>query len=420
MYTLGLQTNGQPIILSAEERRRHLYISGSTGSGKTTLLYNLAMDDFRSGRGFCFIDPHGDVVTKLADSTPIDRVNQTIYFDPLNPDDVVGFNPIKKVSPLQQSVEAARLLSAFKHVWSEFWGPRMAYVLENALLLLLAQNAATLLDIPTLLTDETFRKKLLRKCDDFGVKFVWEQEFHNLSKKMKAEWISPVQNKAGRFRTNKILRDVVGQKSKIDVEEIMNNDKVLLCNFSKRMGEEPSHLLGALLVTAFGQAAEARAEIPEEERKDFTLYVDEFQNFTSEAFATILSEARKWRLNLVVAHQYLAQLDEDHTTIRQAVMGNASTFVVFRIGAEDADLMGKQLDMNGMTLTRTEAFKAYVKTPTMDATLIATLPPTEGERGNAWRVLENTRAWHTRSRADVERDIQSSLPKAKKPKGPLF
>lgn len=416
-YTLGkILKSNELLTLSVEERRRHLYMAGVTGAGKTSLLHNLMMHDLMTGRGFAFIDPHGDEARELADHAPPDRTNDVIYFDPLDPLKVPGFNPLKKTLPLYRAPLAAKLVSAFKHVWDESWGPRLEYVLNNAILLLLAQNSATILDIQRLLVDETFRKNLLKKCDDPGVKWVWEYEFANLTPNKKEEWISPIQNKAGSFFTNAILRAVVGQPGTIDVANIMNTRKVLIANFSKRMGEKPSHLLGAFLTTAFGQAAEERASIPEEKREDFTLYVDEFQNFTSEAFSTILSEARKWRLNLVIANQYLAQLDEEHTTIREAVMGNANTFVIFRTGAEDAKLLASQIGMpNPMELINTHDYHAWVKTVRKgvpkEPVSIKTLRPKRTEGGRFWAVIKNTHNNYARSRSEIEADFKMALPR---------
>lgn len=411
-YTIGTnKTDGYPLTLSDDERRRHIYIIGQTGSGKTSLLFNLIQHDLETGRGFALLDPHGDLAQLVADTLPEERIKDTLYFDPLDPTHVVGFNPLRRVSPLFQSPVASQIVAAHKHVWGEFWGPRLAYVLKNAVQLLLSQNRATLLDISKLLVDAPFRQRLVKKCDDPGVRFFWEEEYGKLTPKMQEEWRSPLQNKAGAFRTDAILRAVVGQPNSINVPELMNNRRVLIANLSKRMGEEPSHLLGALLTTTFAQSAEERAAIPEAQREDFTLYVDEFQNFTTETFGTILSEARKWRLNLVIANQFLDQLPKP---IRAAVFGNVSTWVVFRVGAEDAPILSRELGRSDTDLTDTENFHAWVKripngTPT-NAQKAAIPRPAPGPGGWLPAVIEKVHARHAQPRAVVEKLLHARTP----------
>lgn len=406
-YTLGKTTRGL-ISLSEEERRRHIYIVGQTGTGKSTLLLNMMQADLDSGRGFALIDPHGDLSKQLADAIPQSRISQTIFFDPLAEEYVVGFNPLTRPAGLLKSTVAAHLLTAFKRVWFDSWGPRLEYILKNAILLLLDTNGTSLVDIPRLLTDDSFRDALLRKCKNGGVVGFWRDEFAKYPAKLKAEAIAPLQNKAGQFRIDPILEAVVGQSSTIDLRDVMDNRKILVLSLSPLMGEEPSHLLGAFLTTKFLQAAMTRTDIPEEEREDFTLYVDEFQNFTSDTFEKILSEARKYRLNLVIAHQYLGQLPDN---LRQAVFGNVNTFIVFRVGAEDAGALSLQLGItNPEGVTDQPNFQCQVKriqdgTPTSSDT-VATLPP-ELQSGSLSAVLANTRSRFARSRTEVQKALKA-------------
>lgn len=328
------------VHLSDEDRRKHVYIIGATGVGKSSLLLRMMQDDLLRGRGFALIDPNGDLARAVADSIPPTRfrsaesaTDDVIYFDPLAPR-VVRYNPLVTADPFHRATVASHIVAAFKHIWLDTWGPRLEYILTNALRLMLENPGTTLVDLPRLLTDKPYRTQLLRTCTDPYIRAFWEGEYDAYSDRLRAEAIAPIQNKVGQFANNPILRDIIGHASGIDISDIMNSRRVLICNLSKRMGAEPSHLLGALLVTAFAQAAQDRDTIPEEHREDFTLYVDEFQNFATESFTSILAEARKYRLNLVLAHQYLAQLPD---SLRDAVLANAYTKIAFRLGVDDAD-----------------------------------------------------------------------------------
>jgi len=357
-YILGkndADVKGGLLHLSDAERRQHIHVIGSTGSGKSALFYNFLRSDFERGRGFALLDPHGDLALSIADASP--RIMDTIYFDPLAAR-TLSYNPLYTVSPLHRGTVASHIVSSFKHIWAGSWGPRLEYILTNAIRLLLENNSVTLVDLPRLLTDTQFRNLLLRQCHDPFITAFWKDEYNKYSEKLRAEAIAPLQNKVGAFANNPVLRAIIGQPSTIDIPRIMNERKVLLANLSKRMGAEPSHLLGALLTTGFAQGAEARAGIAEEDRVDFSLYADEFQNFATESFSHILSEARKYRLNLVLAHQYLDQLPED---LKHAVLGNTGTVVVFRIGAFDAPIMSKHLGIPEHVLTTLPNYHAYVR-----------------------------------------------------------
>lgn len=355
---LGKHHSGREVFLSDEERRRHIYITGKTGTGKSTLLQNLMLQDLEMGRGFALLDPHGDLAEAITDSIPPERTNDVLYLDPLDPDYVVGFDPLGHVPDFYQANVAAQVVSALKHIWADTWGARMNYILTNAIRLLLASPRYTLVDLPRLLTDKPFRTSLLRRCKDTFVVDFWVNEFDRYPDRQRAEAISPIQNKVGQFANNPILRSIIGSRSTLDVEDVMNNRRVVLANLSKRMGEEPSHLLGALLVTAFAQAAERRATIPEAKRQDFTLYVDEFQNFATESFAAVLAEARKWRLNVVLANQFLDQVPE---IVQKAVIGNVGTLIVFRVGSFDAPVLSKELELSENVLTNIPNHRARAK-----------------------------------------------------------
>ena len=396
---LGLTQLGSPLVLPLSERRNHIYITGKSGTGKSTLLFNLAHSDLEAGGGFLFIDPHGDTAKKLADSTPPSRRHDVIYFDPLDETHVVGFNPLMTVPPLHRGTLAARIVEVFRNIWADSWGPRLDYILTNAIRLLLENPGATLVDIPRLLTDDKFRKKLLTKCRDPFITEFWVKEYAGYGNKLRAEAIAPIQNKIGQFANNPILRDIVGGRSTIDIPKIMNEGRVLICNLSKRMGEEPSFLLGSLLVTAFAQAAEGRAELPEEQRKDFALYVDEFQNYATNSFATILSESRKYRLSVVTANQFLSQIPE---LIRYAIIGNVGTVVAFRIGAFDAPILSKELGISEDVLINLQNYEARIKridqgSPT-EAVQLRTIFTHSTVRGRLNAIINHARNRHGRPR----------------------
>lgn len=410
MHSLGQFHDGKELTLSDRARRLHLAIVGATGTGKSTLLSSLMLDDLRSGRGFALIDPHGDLAETIADAVPPSRTNDVIYFDPSDSTHAIGFNPLSGTT--DPAVLTAHIVASFKHIWRDSWGPRMEYILGNAIRLLLSTPNSSLVELPILLVDDRYRATLLARCEDPVIRLFWEQEYAGYSEKLRAEAIAPIQNKIGQLTANPTIRAIIGQSSTLHFDAIINSRKVLLCNLSKRMGDEPSHLLGAFLVTAIAQAAQNRATIPEESRQDFTLYVDEFQNFSTESFASILSEMRKWRLNLVVANQFMGQVPD---LLRQSILGNAGTLAVFRIGAEDAPLLSRQLDFkNPPLLSDTPNYYAWVKT-TSDGVpgnphLIHTHPLPDRIKGSLPSVIARTRARYSRKRDQVEQSIARLFP----------
>jgi len=329
--------------IKADDRRRHFYIIGKTGTGKTTLEENMAIQDIQAGRGVGIVDPHGEFSEKILDYVPSNRINDVIYFNPADLDFPIAFNAIEKVDPEHRHLIASGLVGVFKKLWAESWGPRLEYLLRNAILALLEYPGSTLLGIMRILIDKEYRKKVVEKITDPVVKSFWVDEFTKYPDRFMVEAVAPIQNKVGQFLTSPLIRNIVGQtKSAIDIREIMDEEKIFVMNLSKgRIGEDNSALLGAMLITRLQLAAMSRIDVPEEERKDFYLYVDEFQNFATESFAAILSEARKYHLDLILAHQYITQMVEP---VRDAVFGNVGTMIIFRVGGYDAEFIEKEFE----------------------------------------------------------------------------
>lgn len=325
----------RPFGIQPADRRQHVYVIGKTGMGKTTLLENMIVQDIEVGRGVAVLDPHGDLAQRLLRFVPRSRINDVVYF---NPQDVAwpfALNPFEQVEPDKRHLVAASLMSVFEKLFASSWGPRMAHILRNAILALLEMPGATLLGIPRLLCDPRYREKVALKVRDPKVRDFWRNEFASYQAGFRTEASAPVLNKVGAFLSSPLVRNIVGQaRSKVRFRDLMDEGKILVANLSKgAVGEENQVLLGSLLVTKLELAAMERVDTPEESRRDFHLYCDEFQNFATPSFASILSEARKYRLNLTLAHQYLGQLDPK---LKEAVLGNVGTLIVFRVGGADA------------------------------------------------------------------------------------
>ena len=327
--------------IKTDDRRRHMYLVGKTGMGKSTILENMIVDDIRSGKGVMVVDPHGDLAEKIIDYIPASRVNDVIYFNPSDIDYPIAFNIVEQVEPHLRHLVASGLIGVFKKLWADSWGPRLEYILRNAILAVLDYPGSTLLAITRMLSDKNFRKKVIEKIQDPVVKSFWVNEFSGYANNFASEAVSPIQNKVGQFLSSSLIRNIVGQvKSSIDLREVMDNGKILIMNLSKgRIGEDNSALLGAMMITKVQLSVMSRVDILEKNRQDFYLYIDEFQNFTTDSFANILSEARKYRLNLIMAHQYIEQLGE---IVKPAVFGNVGTLIVFRVGAADAEELVKE------------------------------------------------------------------------------
>jgi type IV secretory pathway TraG/TraD family ATPase VirD4 len=318
-----------------EDRFSHIYIIGKTGTGKSTLIETMALQDLELGNGFALVDPHGELVERIASRIPASRLADTIYFNPSDPDQPYGYNPLRQVRPDFISLAASGLMEVLKKMWVDSWGVRMEHILRNVLLALLEQPDATLNDVLRLLSDKNYRHKICRSVKNRTVKNFLEHEFERFTFGYRADGIAPIQNKIGAFLADPLLKGVLTAPSQdLHVRRIMDEGKVLLVNLAKgRLGEDSSSLLGGLLVTTIGLAAFSRADVPAEVRRDFYVYVDEFQSFTTLALVNMFSELRKYRVGFTVAHQYLHQLEPD---IRHAVFGNAGTIISFRVGAEDA------------------------------------------------------------------------------------
>ncbi|MFO0938956.1 MAG: type IV secretion system DNA-binding domain-containing protein [Gemmataceae bacterium] len=328
------------VSLAREDRRRHLHIVGKTGMGKTTLLQTLIAADMRTGRGVCIVDPHGDLAESLVGMVPKNRTNDTIVFDAGSREGIVGFNPLACRDPSRVDQVTSGVVTAFKKL-NDSWGPRLEDTLRNAVFATVEQGG-NLSGLMRLLGEKPFRERMVMTIRDEMVRSFWLNEFASWSDNYRTEAVAAIQNKIRPFLTNTNIRAIVSQSGAgIDLREVMDSGQILIVNLSKgRVGEDNSTLLGAFLVTCIQQAAMTRADIPEAERRDFYLYIDEFQNFVSGSFATILSEARKFRLSLTVAHQYLTQLDEETT---QAVWGNVGSVISFQVGANDAEVLAQQL-----------------------------------------------------------------------------
>ncbi|MEO6077496.1 MAG: CxxC-x17-CxxC domain-containing protein, partial [Candidatus Andersenbacteria bacterium] len=400
----------RPFGIYTDDRRRHVYVIGKTGVGKTTLLENMIIQDVKMGRGLALIDPHGDVAEKILDIIPPERINDVVYFDPADVDFPVAFNPLESVDPQYKYLVASGLVSSLKKIWADSWGPRLEYILRNVILALLDYPSSTMLGIMRMLSDKGYRKKVVDHITDPVVKAFWENEFANYNERFRSEAVSPIQNKVGQFLSSSIIRNIVAQpKSTIDMKDIMDNGKILLVNVSKgRIGEDNSALLGAMLITKLQLAAMDRAQIPEEERRDFYLYVDEFQNFATESFATILSEARKYRLNLIIAHQYITQMEE---VVRDAVFGNVGTIISFRVGAFDAEYLEKEFMpyFTQTDLVNLDKYNAYIKLMIQGATSapfsMETIAPVAETYGSKEKVLRVSRERYGSPRADIEDKI---------------
>ncbi len=331
-----------PFGIKTDDRRRHMYVIGKTGMGKTTLMENMAIQDIRNGKGVCYIDPHGDSIRKILDYVPNDRINDVVYFNPADLEHPIAFNILEAVDTKYKHLVASGLMGVFTKIWASMWSSRMEYILNNTILALLDSPGNTMLGIVRMYVDKKYRKKIVDSIKDPMVKAFWLEEFANYAEKYRTEAVAPIQNKVGQFLSSAVIRNIVGQpKSTIDLREIMDGQKILLLDLSKgKVGEDNSALLGAMIITKLQLAALSRVDIPEEERKDFYLYVDEFQNFVTDSFATILSEARKYRLCLTMGHQYIGQLmPEGNNKMRDAVFGNVGSMVVFRVGAADAEYL---------------------------------------------------------------------------------
>jgi hypothetical protein len=396
--------------IKLDDRRKHMYIIGKTGMGKTTLLENMILSDIYAGHGCAYIDPHGDTAEKIIDYIPSWRVNDVVYFNPADLEYPVGFNILETINDEQKHLIGSGLMGVFKKIWPDVWSARMEYILLNCVLALLDYPGATLLGINRLLFDREYRQRVIEKIKDPIVKTFWVAEFASWSEKYATEAIAPVQNKVGQFLSASVIRNIVAQvKSTIDTRKIMDERKIFIVNLSKgRVGEDNMALLGGMLITKMQLSAMERVEIPENERKDFFMFIDEFQNFASPSFANILSEARKYRLSLIMAHQYIEQLDE---TVRDAVFGNVGTIIAFRVGSPDALYMEKEFFPTYVPedLVALPKFNVYLKLMvdgvSTEPFSAATLAPIAERTGSAGKVIQVSRERYAMPRSEIERKV---------------
>lgn len=377
--------------IKRKDRRRHTYIIGKTGTGKSTLIANMVINDMRNGEGVAVIDPHGDLTEVIMDYVPSHRINDVVYLNPGDRNSLFHVNPLE-AGGTHKDLVASGIVAIFQKIFGESWGPRLEYILRNVMVTLLEIPNSTLLMVPPLLTNPKFRARIVEQVQDPIMKNFWVNEFEKMNPKLQTDSISPILNKVGQFLSSEVIRTIVGNpKSTVDLRHIMDNKKILLFNLSQgKLGEDNSALLGAMTITKLQLAAMARVDTPEEERKDFYLYVDEFQNFATTSFIKILSEARKYRLDLILANQYTAQLPED---LRAAIFGNVGTMLTFIVGAQDSAILAKEYgerfkEEDLLALGNYQALtKLYIDGTTSSPFLAYTLPLPRSKNQNRDKVV---------------------------------
>lgn len=387
--------------IKLKDRRRHVYVIGKTGAGKSTLIANMAISDMRNRRGFCIIDPHGDLCETLLDYVPSYRVNDIVYLDPGDTERAFSLNPLQVQDDVQKELVVSGIVAIFQKLFAFSWGPRLEYILRNTLLSIIEMPNATLLMVPELLTNQKFRNKVVANLQEPVLINFWKNEFDKMPERMRNEAMAPILNKVGQFVQSTVIRNIIkSHHSTIDLARIMDEGKILLLNLSQgRLGEDNAALLGAMIITKIQLAAMARVNIPEEERRDFYLYVDEFQNFATSSFIKILSEARKYRLSLILANQYIAQVPED---VRAAIFGNAGTMMAFLIGATDATYMAKEFgerfkEEDLLALGNYQAItKLCVDNVTQAPFLAQTLPLPRSMTQNRNKVIASSKQRYTK------------------------
>lgn len=395
-----------------KDRQRHVYVIGKSGTGKSTLLQNMAIDDIVEGRGVAVVDPHGEYVDYVLDRIPDKRIEDVIVFDPSDKDYPIGFNILEVEDPKYKLVTASGVVGVFKKIFGDSWGPRLEYWLSSAILALLDYPGATLVMVPRLFVDDAFREEVIAGVQDPIIKNRWITEYNKLDQKQRSETISPILNKVGQFLSSGIIRNIVGQaKSSINIRKLMDDGKIMMVKLSKGLiGEDNAALLGALIITKMQLAAMSRADAEVSTRRDFFLYVDEFQNFATDSFATILSEARKYGLSLTMAHQYIAQLSE---VVSKAVFGNVGTLIAFRVGSDDAAFLTKEFApvFTEQDLVNLDVFNIYVKLSidgmTAGAFSAVTLPPSADKNANHVKVVELSRQKYSVQASSVEESIRT-------------
>lgn len=404
--------------IKAEDRTRHVYVIGKTGMGKSTLLENMAVQDIRNGNGFAFMDPHGKTAELLLEYIPPERADDVIYFAPFDIENPISFNVMEDVGYDKRHLVVSGLMSTFKKIWVDAWSARMEYILGNTLLALLEYPDATLLEVNRMMSDKDFRKKVVDNVTDPAVKSFWVDEFAKYTDRFAAEATPAIQNKIGQFTANPLIRNIIGQpKSSFDLRKIMDDKKIIIINLSKgQVGEQNANLLGSMLITKIYLASLSRADVTEAEMKtlpNFYLYVDEFQSFANESFANILSEARKYKLNLTIAHQYIEQMSDE---VRAAVFGNVGTMITFRVGSYDAEVLEKEFapTFTAEDIVNLGAYQIYLRLM-IDGIgskpfSAGSMPPLEKpEVDSVAAIKENSRRRNTKPRAEVEKLVNDNM-----------
>lgn len=400
----------RPISLSSPDRMHHLHVVGKSGTGKTTLLRNLILQDIEAGRGVGVIDPHGDLALDLLDHIPRKHAERVVYFDPSDEEHAISFNLLARVPAGRRHLVASGIVAAFKGIFPEFFGPRMEYVFNAAVAALLDCENVTLLGLQRMLTDEVYRSWAVAQVKDPMVRSFWEREFESHDKRTRSEMVSPILNKVGPILMAPQLRNILGQvRNRIDARFMMDDGRIFIANLSKgKLGADKANLLGSFLVTQFQVAALSRADMPEDERRDFFLYVDEFHSFVTDSFAPILSEARKYRLGLTLAHQYFDQLKPE---ILNAVMGNVGSLVAFRVGHKDAKALEEAFgnlyaasQFSGLS-NREICVKLLADGKDVEPFIGRTLPPLGKRQRRRDAIIRRSREKYSAPRAAVEMRI---------------
>jgi Type IV secretion-system coupling protein DNA-binding domain len=408
-FAIATTSHGGGVVLSREERERHVFILGKSGSGKSTFLFNLAMSDIVEGEATIVVDPHGDLAEDILDAMPRSRINDVCYLDAGETEYPVGFNPATKIAPARQALAASGIVAALKHIWGDqSWGPRLEYLLYHGVVALISRRHATLIDLPRLYTDDRFRGRVIEHVTDPETLRFWQEEFPGYTKGLRAEAIAPVLNKVGQIAASPNLRLILGQVApRFDLAYAMDHKRILIANLAKgTIGEQAANLLGSLLVSHLQLVTMERSALPPQKRNPVFVHIDEMQTFSSDAFASLFSEARKFATFFATANQFTAQLSDK---VRASIIGNAGTLVVFRVGSEDAQLLAHEFSpIQAAALVDQEPFTAWLRRGLGQDRIFVEdklYPP----RGSAAAIRERSRQRFGRSRAAIERQRRLKL-----------
>ncbi len=405
------RNEGKRFGIKRIDRRRHMYVVGKTGSGKSRLLQLMLMSDIKSDKGCCILDPHGDLAEEILTYVPRKRIKDVVYVNPTDRDFPIGFNPLEPVEDYETRQHlSVFFISIFKKLFAATWNPRMEHLIRYITLALLETKDSNILGIPRILSDTTFRQQVVMQIKDPVVKSFWTNEFSGYNERFSNEAVIPILNKVGQFIANPVIRNMIGQKNNaLDFEKFMNEGKIVILNLSKgKLGEENTALLGSMFITKIQQAALARAKVREEERRDFYFYVDEFQNFATDAFSSILSEARKYHLDLTIAHQYIAQLPDD---VKATAFGNVGTIISFAVGGDDAAYLSKEFSptFTADDLINLNSREMYIKM-SIDGRLTTpfsakTVNIEKSKTDYSIEIIDNSRVKYGKNRVAVENEI---------------